>query len=108
MGEQRHDVSEAVHVEALSKRPTMRRARFGGPSLRLTLLDPHGEALSSQSMAVIGGILGALIGFAVGILFTEVIFANNQSWPDVVPFALATAGIFVGAALARRVRATRP
>ena len=36
-----------------------------------------------RSMAVIGGILGALIGFAVGILFTEVIFANNQSWPDV-------------------------
>jgi hypothetical protein len=34
-------------------------------------------------MAAIGGILGALIGFAVGILFTEVIFANNQSWPDV-------------------------
>ena len=59
-------------------------------------------------MAVIGGILGALIGFAVGILFTEVIFANNQSWPDVVPFALAIAGIFVGTALARRVRAARP
>jgi hypothetical protein len=26
------------------------------------------------------------VGFAIGILFVEVIFANNQSWPDVVPF----------------------
>ena len=59
-------------------------------------------------MAVIGGILGALIAFAVGILFTEVIFATNQSWPDVVPFALAIAGIFVGSTLGRRVRAARP
>ena len=43
----------------------------------------------------------ALIGFAVEILFTEVIFASNQSWPDVVPFALAIAdifGIYAGAA----------
>ena len=67
-----------------------------------------GDALSSQSMAVIGGILGALIGFAIGILFTEEIFANNQSWPDVVPFALAIAGIFVGSMLGRRVRAAGP
>jgi hypothetical protein len=27
--------------------------------------------------AVVGGILGALIGIAVGILFTDVVFANN-------------------------------
>ena len=74
--------------------------------VKFPLLDPQvwRRALSSQPMAVIGGILGALIGFAVGILFTEVIFANNQSWPDVVPFALAIAGIFVGSTLGRRVR----
>jgi gas vesicle protein len=29
-------------------------------------------------MALIGGIFGALIGFVVGILFVEVIFANNR------------------------------
>jgi len=39
---------------------------------------------------------------AVGILFTEVIFANGKSWPDVVPFALAVAGILAGSALGRR------
>ena len=59
-------------------------------------------------MVVLGAIVGAIVGFAIGILFVEVIFANNQSWPDVVPFALAIAGIFVGSALARRVRAARP
>ena len=53
-------------------------------------------------MAVLGGILGAIAGFAVGILFTEVIFANGKSWPDVVPFALAVAGILAGSALGRR------
>jgi len=37
-------------------------------------------------MVVLGAIVGAIVGFAIGILFVEVIFANNQSWPDVVPF----------------------
>ena len=54
-------------------------------------------------MAVLGGILGAIAGFVVGILFTEVIFANDASWPDVVPFALAVAGILAGSALGRRL-----
>ena len=64
-------------------------------------------------MAVLGAILGLIVGFAVGILFTEVIFANNASWPDVVPFVLAVAGAVGGARLgrrfvARRVKATPP
>jgi hypothetical protein len=50
----------------------------------------------------VGRIVGAIPGFAFGVLFTEVIFANDQSWPDVVPFALAVAGIVVGSAVARR------
>jgi len=54
-------------------------------------------------MAVLGGILGVIAGFAVGILFTEVIFANNQSWPDVVPIALAVIGALAGAAAGRRL-----
>ena len=53
-------------------------------------------------MIWVGRIVGAILGFAIGVLFTEVIFANDQSWPDVVPFALAVAGIVVGAAVARR------
>jgi hypothetical protein len=55
-------------------------------------------------MVVLGGVFGAILGFAVGILFTEVIFANDQSWPDVVPFALAVAGILAGTAFVRRLK----
>jgi hypothetical protein len=38
------------------------------------------------------------------VLFTEVLFANNASWPDVVPFALGVFGWLVGSALVRRRR----
>jgi uncharacterized membrane protein YfcA len=58
-------------------------------------------------MKIAGGILGVLVGFAVGILFTEVIFANNKSWPDVVPFALAILGGLLGSSLGRRLAARR-
>jgi hypothetical protein len=58
-------------------------------------------------MKTAGGILGVLVGFAVGILFTEVIFANSKSWPDVVPFALAILGGLVGSSLGRRVASRR-
>jgi len=54
-------------------------------------------------VAKLGGIIGAIVGFVVGILLTEVIFANGKSWPDVVPFALAVAGILAGSALGRRL-----
>jgi hypothetical protein len=50
----------------------------------------------------LGGIIGAIVGFVVGILLTEVIFANGKSWPDVVPFALAVIGVLAGSALGRR------
>ena len=53
-------------------------------------------------MTIFGTILGALVGFVVGIVFAEWIFANNQSWPDVVPFALAVLGGLVGHELGRR------
>src|SRR5437660_4839219 len=64
-------------------------------------------AVRSPSMSVLGGIVGAVLGFFVGIVFTEVIFVNNQSWPDVVPFALAVIGAFVGSSLGRRARSRR-
>jgi positive regulator of sigma E activity len=53
-------------------------------------------------MAVIGGILGALFGFAIGVFFTEIVFANNHEWPIIVPFGLAVFGWLVGSTLARR------
>jgi len=49
------------------------------------------------------GLVGAVVGFVVGVLFTEVIFANDQSWPDVVPFALAVLGVVAGVAAANRL-----
>jgi hypothetical protein len=58
-------------------------------------------------VAVLGGILGVLVGFVVGALFTEVLFANNSSWPDLVPFVLAVLGAVAGAQLGRRLRAQR-
>ena len=58
-------------------------------------------------MRVLGGIVGVLLGFAVGIVLVEVIFANNQSWTDVVPFALAAAGWLIGSRVARRAHPVR-
>jgi hypothetical protein len=55
-------------------------------------------------MVVLGAIVGAVAGFAVGILFVEVIFANNQSWPDVVPFVLAILGALAGSRAVRGIR----
>ena len=59
-------------------------------------------------MRVLGGIVGVLVGFVVGILLVEVIFPNNQSWPDAVPFGLAVFGWLVGTTLGRRVHLHGP
>ena len=59
-------------------------------------------------MTVLAGIVGAIVGFAIGVLFTEVLFANNASWPDVVPVALGVFGWLVGSALVRRRRDHAP
>lgn len=59
-------------------------------------------------MTILAGIVGAIVGFVVGILFTEVLFSNNASWPDVVPFALAVLGWLVGSAAVRRRRGHAP
>jgi hypothetical protein len=55
-------------------------------------------------MAVLAGIVGALVGFAVGIVFTEVLFANSSSWPDIVPVVLAIVGWLTARELVRRRR----
>jgi hypothetical protein len=53
-------------------------------------------------VAVIGGILGAIAGFVIGVVI-DVVFWNNAGWADLIPFALAVAGIPLGAAVARAV-----
>jgi uncharacterized membrane protein YeaQ/YmgE (transglycosylase-associated protein family) len=53
-------------------------------------------------MRILGGAVGFIVGFAVGILFTEVIFSNSQSWPDAVPIALGVVGALAGGSLGRR------
>ena len=58
-------------------------------------------------MQVLGAVVAGIVGFGVGILVTEVIFANDKSWPDVVPIALAVLGGLVGASLGRRRAARR-
>ena len=54
-------------------------------------------------MKIVGGIIGGILGAAVGALFTEVFFANSQSWPDVFVLALAVLGILSGSAFGRRL-----
>jgi len=63
---------------------------------------------SLLGMAVLGGLLGAIVGLVIGVLFTEVIFANDASWPDVVPVGLAVFGWLVGSSLVRRRRDHAP
>ena len=58
-------------------------------------------------MGLVGGIVGAIVGFAVGIVFAEIVFANNASWPDVIPFALAAAGALAGHQAGRSFAARR-
>jgi ABC-type antimicrobial peptide transport system permease subunit len=57
-------------------------------------------------MVLLGGIVGAILGFLVGLLITEVIFSNPaggsndwQLWVDVV---LTAAGALAGTSLTRR------
>ncbi len=57
---------------------------------------------------MLAGIVGALVGFTVGILFTEMIFANNADWPNVVPFVLAVVGWLSARELLRRRRSRKP
>jgi hypothetical protein len=38
------------------------------------------------------------------VVFTEIVFVNSQSWPDVVPVVLAVVGWLVARELLRRRR----
>lgn len=44
-------------------------------------------------MALLVGIVGALVGFTVGVVLTEVVLSGRGGdWPNVVPFALGVLG----------------
>jgi len=59
-------------------------------------------------VAVLGGIIGVLVGFAVGVTFTEWLFpAHGEDWRDAIPIVLAVIGGFLGAALVRTLRRPR-
>ena len=59
-------------------------------------------------MTWLGGIVGAIVGFGIGLLITEVIVGNSgtgsgfdwQFWTDIL---LAVVGALTGAAVARRI-----
>jgi hypothetical protein len=54
-------------------------------------------------MATLAKILGALAGIAISIVFTEVIFPNNQDWPIIFLGVGAALGwLIVGALLGLR------
>jgi hypothetical protein len=59
-------------------------------------------------MAKAGGIVGALLGIAISIVFTEVIFPNKQEWPLVFLGLGAAVGWLAGSALVRRFHDRTP
>ena len=47
--------------------------------------------------------LGAILGFAVSVVFTEIIFPNHLDWqPAIANVGLTVIGAFAGSSLARR------
>jgi uncharacterized membrane protein YfcA len=65
------------------------------------------ESYALRIVVKLSGFVGAIIGFAISVVFTEVIFANNQEWPIAINAALTAAGALAGASLARRLLARR-
>lgn len=63
--------------------------------------------LTLPVMVALGGVVGGLVGFGIGLLITEVIVGNSASgtgfdwqfWTDIV---LAIVGVLVGISVARR------
>ena len=53
--------------------------------------------------SVIGGTIGFVAGFVVGILIFEVAWPNDQSWPDAAVFGIAVLGALLGSSLFRRL-----
>ncbi len=58
-------------------------------------------------MVVLGGIVGAIVGFAVSVIITEVIWVNDYEWTAIINVALTVIGVSLGATLARRLQSRR-
>jgi hypothetical protein len=65
-------------------------------------------------MVVLGGIVGAIVGFAAGVAITEFIFSNPPSgtsgmgdWQLIVDIACLVAGALAGSSIARHFAARR-
>lgn len=54
-------------------------------------------------MVRLSGVVGAIVGFAISVVLTEVIFPNKQEWPIVINAALTVAGALAGTAVARNL-----
>ena len=79
---------------------------MGIPLVPRSVVNPPPDAYALK-MVWLGGIVGAIVGFAVSVLLTEVIFPNNQEWPIAVNAALTVLGALLGSRLARRRFTTR-
>ena len=51
----------------------------------------------------LSGVVGAIVGFAISVVLTEVIFPNKQEWPIVINAALTVAGALAGTAVGRNL-----
>src|SRR3974377_1105725 len=86
----------------------------GKPSRLVRRLEPcngvnKGSRLHREPvMTKLGGFLGAIVGFAVSVVFTEVIFPNHLDWqPAIANVALTVIGAYAGSELVRRLRNRR-
>jgi hypothetical protein len=53
-------------------------------------------------MVRLGGLIGAILGFVVSVVFTEIVFVNSQEWTIAANAGLTALGGLAGAALVRR------
>ena len=55
-------------------------------------------------MVVLGGIVGAILGFAISVVITEVIWVNDYEWTAIINVVITVVGVFLGVTLARRLQ----
>jgi hypothetical protein len=53
-------------------------------------------------------IVAGIVGFTVGVVFTEIVFVNNADWANVVPSVLAVVGWLAARELVRQRRSRKP
>jgi hypothetical protein len=58
-------------------------------------------------VAIVAWIVGALAGFTVGVVFTEIVFVSNADWANVVPSVRAVVGWLAARELVRQRRSRK-